>query len=222
MKKNDQLLLLDVDPQARHEHDFYQTFRWQVGALYRRLNSNLVTPSTNILEPCAGELAIAGFLREQGLSVWTNDIIKRERPLNFQLDATRSRSWDAFDRKIAADSGDARVGVGVDLSITNVPFKEAMSIVAIAYERSRLGVITLLRSTWDEPTEDRQDWLKAHEDVPQIAMPRADYRGTGSSESASHYWFLFLKNPAVATFRIKSTVTREERDELIRIYGGGH
>lgn len=209
--------LLEVDPHVRRELDFYQTFRWQVEALLRRI---VLQPHWRIVEPCAGELAIARPLRARGLSVITNDVLQRAAALDCVGDAALERTWDRF--------GD------VDLAITNMPFNAAFPIIWLACQRCRVGVISLLRTTWSEPVEDRasgadkDEWLAAHPLAAKIEMPRAKYRGTGSGDSATHAWFIWAKDPALVSAAPAPfggphmTVTRRERDELVAQFGKGH
>ena len=207
-----------LDPSARRELDFYETFRWQVGALLRRVH---FTPTMRLVEPCAGNHAITLVLQEQGLAIWSNDIVRREQPLDSQLDAADPEMW-----RFIAQKWDR-----IDIAVTNMPFRDAFRIIPVAFEHVRLGLITLLRSTWDEPVEDKatradkDEWLARHDHlIEQIAMPRADYRGTGSSESATHHWFLMVKDRSfLRGFGSPGwrTVTRRERDELIAQYGKG-
>lgn len=201
-------LLEDVgDPTRRRDDDFYETFRWQVEALLRR-----VTLPTEwlYLEPCAGNLAIAGPLRDRGLQVWSNDLVQRDAPLDSTLDARDRRLWRTVTQC---------VGRRVDLSVTNVPFDQAFGIVPVALEESRRGVITLVRCTWDEPTEERDGWLAAHPLTAKIIMPRAKYRGTSGSDSATHAWFIWATPDSGVIAKPHDVVTRGERDELVARYG---
>ncbi len=203
-----QIPLMDEigDPHARRDADFYETFRWQTEALLRRVE---LKPRWHVVEPCAGELAIARVLRDRGLKVWTNDLVPRAAPLDSTLDARTPELWDAV-----------QVFQRIDLVVTNLPFSVAFEILPGAVERANVAVISLLRSTFDEPTLDRGDWLAAHPPTAQIAMPRADYRNAGSGDSATHHWFIWANHPAFVRFS-HDTVTARERDELIALYGKG-
>jgi hypothetical protein len=219
---SEQGLLLDVDPFARRELDFYETFRWQVGALDRRL---YLKPGMRIVEPCAGNHAITRVLQEKNLSVWSNDIVTRREPLDSQLDACIPATWQFIADKWGREGQ-------LDVAITNLPFGLAFAIAPIALAFVRVAFITLLRSTWDEPVEDKatksdkDEWLARHDHLlEQITMPRADYRGDGKSESATHNWFIFAKDRSVLWGFGQPgwrTVTRRERDDLVRVYGDGH
>lgn len=191
-----QLPLLEEvgDPQARRADDFYETQVWQIEALLRRI---YIHPAMRIVEPCAGNGAISKRLLGRGFAVWSNDVVQRDFPLDSTLDASTGSLWTVVRP--------------VDIVITNVPFTLALPIVSRAVLEARLLVATLLRSTWDEPTEDRTDWLVAHPPTAQIAMPRAGYRGTAGRDSATHHWFIWAK---CMSFH-HDTVTQAERDALI-------
>jgi hypothetical protein len=197
------------DPTQRRADDFYETFRWQVEALLRRIT---LPAEWLYLEPCAGNLAIAGPLRARGLTVWANDLVQREATLDSQLDARQERLYqEVFTAQQRR----------VDLAVTNVPFGEAFDIVTRAERQTRAGVITLLRRTWDEPVEERDEWLAAHPCTAQIVMPRARYRNTESTDSATHAWFCWLRPGSGVEMKPHDVVTRRERDELVAQFGSG-
>lgn len=206
-----QLPLIDEigDPTRRRDGDFYETFRWQVEALLRRV---ALPADWLYLEPCAGNLAIAAPLRARGLNVWANDLVQRDAPLDSVIDA---RSPRLYEEVLTASQR------RVDLAVTNVPFSEAFEIVVQAERHARVGVITLLRRTWDEPVEERDEWLAAHPCSAQIVMPRAKYRNTESTDSATHAWFVWLRPGSGGVVKPHDVVTRRERDELIGVFGAG-
>jgi hypothetical protein len=197
------------DPTRRRDDDFYETFRWQVEALLRRVT---LPADWLYVEPCAGNLAIVAPLRARGLMVWANDLVQRDAPLDSQRDARSSRLYEEI---LASQQR------RVDLAITNVPFGEAFAIVVEAERQARVGVITLLRRTWDEPVEERDEWLAAHPCTAQIVMPRAKYRNTDSTDSATHAWFVWARPGSGVSAKPHDVVTRRERDELVATYGGG-
>jgi hypothetical protein len=218
---SEQGLLLDVDPNARREDDFYETFRWQTGALLRRIR---LSSDWRIIEPCAGEHAISAMFRDRGCLVWTNDLIARVASHDWYMDATKLESWSVFERQLE----------GIDLGVTNVPFEPAFHIVRLGVEFCRVGFITLLRTTWDEPVEDRasgenkDEWLARYPPAAKVQQPRAKYRGTSSSDSATHAWFIWERVPGTLVSQEPApfggphmTVTRRERDELVALYGKG-
>ncbi len=173
------------DPQTRREGDFYETRRWQMAVLLTRVH---LDPSWTYVEPAAGNGAIVKMLQAQRLQkVWTNDVVQREMPLLSTADATDPATW----RRMRDAMGH------IDVTLTNMPFVLAFPMIQLAVEYSRRAVIALLRRTWDEPTIERNEWLAAHPCTAQIVPPRADYRGTGSGESATHAWFIWAKDRSI-------------------------
>lgn len=208
--------LLEVDPFARRDEDFYGTPRWMTKALLRRLP---VRPGWRVCEPCAGDGAILRAL-PAGLAVVTNDIVPRGALVpDFLLDATKRSAWDAF----------LRTGP-IDLTITNPPFDEAIrdnafsddveGIVPRALEASRVGVAMLLRITWLEPTDIRGPWLREHPPAKVIVLPRHNFRGTKSTDSATAAWVVWdVGNEWGGQWQPFDVVTKSERDDLIAQYG---
>lgn len=194
--------LLDVDPYARHDDDFYATPRWMVRALLRRIYlANWV-----VMEPCCGDGAIVRALPEH-LQVVTNDIVARE-PMtpDYLLDARTPAAWKVF-----------AAGRPIDLTLTNTPFDVAIDIVQQALRHSRVGVVSLQRCTWIEPTDDRGPWLAKHPPDAQIIMPRWNFRsvdGKGGVDSAPASWFVWNKQVQIVPPGIH-VVTKDERDELM-------
>ena len=210
----EQGLLLDVDPNARHDEDFYRTPEWQTRALLRRLPS---LRGLRVFEPCAGDGAIVGCF-EPGTHVITNDIVQRgDFVPDFLLDATHQGHWEYFDR----------FDRGIDLVITNPPFDRMLWIVRYSVAGARRGVAMLARLSWLEPViekfsgEDRGAWMHVHPPHRLIVMPRHDYRGNGATDSVTSAWMIWntdhqqpLVQPGI------DVVTKKERDELIIIDSG--
>lgn len=176
---------------ARHVLDFYETKPWQVEALLHRVR---LRPRWIYYEPVAGNGAIVRPLRARGLTVRTNDVVARALPLDTVLDATTPEAWRG----------------PIDVVISNFPFDQAFDIVPLALAAARVAVMVLLRSTWDEPTKRRADWLAAHPPTAQIAMPREQYRQVKGTDAATHHWFVWAKVPGVVPFH-HDTVTWDER-----------
>src|SRR5688572_23630824 len=180
---------------VRRPHDFYETPRWQLEALLCRVP---LPPGTCVIEPCAGNGALAVPLVEHGYRVWANDLIERPAyALDSELDATQRASWEAIRRETP-----------IQAVVANLPFARALPILALAVEFAPF-VATILRRTWDEPTHDRGPWLAAHPCTGQIVLPRHSYRGKGS-DSTTTAWFLWdrsgwLRQPF-------DVVTKQERD----------
>lgn len=195
--------LLDVDPSARRDEDFYATPQWMTRALLRRI----YLAKWTVLEPCCGNGAIVRALAPcDYVTVVTNDIVERDFLPDFLLDARRADSWNAFATAHA-----------IDLTLTNPPFDASFEMAQHAVRHSRQGVILLQRCTWIEPTDDRGPWLAKHPPDAQIIMPRWNFRsrdGKGGGDSAPASWFIWNKAMQLCKPGIH-VVTKAERDELI-------
>jgi hypothetical protein len=203
-----QIALLDDvgNPEARRDHDFYETPSWQTRALLRRLN--ITGP---VIECCAGRGAISMLLVKQHRGpVIVNEPFEQHQwtladttyGTPFTLDATRPEAWATFP--------------WVDWVVTNPPFNLADKIVPLAHRHARVGVAMLLRLSWFEPTAARSEFLEAHPPTAIISMPRYKYRKVGSGDSVTTGWFIWTKEP-YASIAENSVVTRKERDELIAL-----
>lgn len=186
-----QMPLLDVDPAARREHDFYETPSWMTDALVDRLRL-----SGRVLECCAGLGAIA-LAMPYTVEVITNEPYQ-QLAADYRLDATRPESWAQFP--------------AVEWVISNPPFNLASAIVPLALEHAKVGVAMVLRLSWFEPTEDRDTFLEAHPPTAIIAMPRHNFRGTASTDSVTSAWFVWAKDGGIDN----GVVTKGERDVWIR------
>lgn len=193
--------LLDVDPAARHDEDFYATPTWQTRALDAR--RPLLDWGGLHVEPCVGDGAIVRALNP-ALPFVTNDLVQRGDMLpDFLLDARRPETWTAF----------AHAG-RLDVVISNLPFDVAFDVAPLAYDAAGIGLVLLLRLSWLEPTEDRGPWLKAYPPTRVIVLPRTDYRGNGKTDSVTSAWMLWAKQPWFCDPGFE-VVTKDERDELI-------
>lgn len=195
------------DPRGRRDDDFYRTPVFQTQILLRRLPI-LSTVRLSVFEPCAGDGAIALNLPRQ-LDVVTNDIVQRD-PLipDFLLDARKVESWAKFER----------LGK-FDVVPSNPPFNEAFDIIGHSIKRARIGVAMLLRLSWVEPTEERNEWLAAHPPTRMIVMPRYDYRQNGKTDSVTSAWFMWDLCGGTFCQPGIEIVSLAERDELIARYG---
>lgn len=199
----DQQALFEVDPHVRRDEDFYATPRFQLEMLLSRL---AIRPG-RVIEPAAGDGAIVRPLCGHGFSVWANDIVDRGCPLDSQMDASRPEFWDLVSAHAFDD--DAAV-------ITNLPFNVAFSILQHAVRFMPI-VCTILRRTFDEPTEERNEWLAANPTAGQIVMPRYQYRQNGSTDSTTTAWFIWSSIRNVV--KPHDVVTLAERDRLIAKWG---
>lgn len=199
----DQSLLFEgLDPTARHEGDFYATPRFQLEMLLSRLSFR----PARVIEPAAGNLAIVTPLRKSGIEVWANDLVKRDEPLDSVMDAKHSAFWATAMNQGFSDA----------VVITNLPFNEAAPILFWAIRFCRV-VCTILRVTFDEPTEDRNEWLAANPLAGRVVMPRYSYRKNGSGDSTTTAWHIWSSIPNVV--KPHDVVTLAERDRLIAKYG---
>lgn len=198
----------NVDTSVRRDDDFYETPRWMVEALLRRIT---IPATSRLFEPAAGKGAIVRPLRERGYEVITNDLRRRE-PFALDLDcgdAGRPLVWDIVRQRFGH----------IDVSISNLPFDEAFPIVQLAAAYSRLGMAKLLRISFVEPTKERGPWLAKFPPARQIVLPRYSFRGEGS-DMATCCWFVWNIGCELAAPGV-DVVTWQERDELIALYGRG-
>ena len=205
---SEQLALLDVDPHAPRDYEAYWTPRWQTEALLRRI---ALPRGAHVVEPMAGTGAIADVLEARQVhSVWRNDLIQRDVPLDSTLDATLRDTW------VILAAGP------IDAVITNVAFSLALAMLEHAVLFSPF-VATILRRTWDEPAEDkatghdRGAWLATHPCSAQIVLPRYSYRGTGDTDGVTTAWFIWDRAGYVR--QPFDVVTKAERDALIAEFG---
>lgn len=165
-----------ADTGVRSEGDFYETPAFQTRSL---LTFHPVIRGSTVLECCSGRDAITRVLRaEAGCTVHTNDIDPRH-PAETHFDATNGNYW-------------MHHAPAIDWVVTNLPFNIAIKILPLALMHARLGVATVLLKSFDEPTEDRGEWLHAYPWTRKICQPRHSYRGTGSPSMASD-WFIWEK-----------------------------
>jgi predicted RNA methylase len=115
-----------VDDGQRNAYDYYPTPGFMTRSL---LHFHPAIEGAWVLEPCAGNGAIANVLRDAGCGVYENDIDPRHRRPD-TYDATAADYWSRMQR--------ARC----DWVITNPPFNVALQIGS---------------STWGEWANHRRD-----------------------------------------------------------------
>lgn len=189
--------LLEIDPAVRRAFDYYPTPAWMTLALLDRAKP------VNVLEPCAGELAIAKVLKAHYEPVgWveSNDL-NPAMPTDTHCDAATPEYWAAIDK---------RTHNRPVWGVTNVPFNLADAIVPLAV-RTLPYFATILRLSWLEPAERRGDFLRSYPPKQIIVMPRHDFNGRGQTDSVTSAWFVWGLYPMTAI----SIVTKAERDALI-------
>lgn len=168
---------------ARKELDAYMSPEWAAEALLERLPS--ISPHHTILEPCAGEGAIASVFRQHGHDVVTVDI-DESRDVDVYADMADPLSW-----------GWLTAGTHFDWIITNPPFNQAHLIVPLALEHARVGVAMLLRLSFLEPTKNREAFLVCYPPQKQIVLPRISFTGDGKTDTVTCAWLVWLKIPAI-------------------------
>jgi hypothetical protein len=191
--------LMDVDPSVRRAFDYYPTPQWMTRALMRR-----IAKPHNVIEPCAGQLAIVNVLRSTGYYggfIESNDM-DPSTPCDTHQDAAREEYWRGLTMR--RDNRPEWV-------VTNVPFDLADQIVPLAV-RHVGKVATVLRLSWLEPTAARQRFLAEHPPTQLVVMPRWDFKGRGATDSVTSAWFVWELGYQSRGIEI---VTKDERDELI-------
>ncbi|MPZ20105.1 MAG: hypothetical protein GEV06_19640, partial [Luteitalea sp.] len=170
--------LLELDPSVRRAFDYYPTPAWMTRALLRRVHP------FDVLEPCAGQLAIVKVLAAERPSatgfIESNDL-DPATPTDTHLDAARSEYW----RDIAGRTHNRPYW-----GVTNVPFDLADAIVPLAVQTLPCFA-TILRLSWLEPTAARQRFLSANPPRTVIVMPRHDFKGRGQTDSVTSAWFVW-------------------------------
>lgn len=159
----------------RKKFDQYYTPTLAVKQFLSSLDFSL---SGSILEPCNGEGAISRELKEIGCKVISNDL-DLNNPATYHLDLSLPENWDAIE--------------DADFVVTNPPFSLAPTIVKLAYQKAKKGVIALLRLSFVEPCQNRVEFLLAHPPDQMLITPRISFLGKGT-DSTTTAWFIWLKD----------------------------
>lgn len=149
-----------------------------------------VTIAGTIYEPCVGNGAI---VRASGVghgypNQWlTNDLDPRW-PADTQLDATVEPAWHPG-------------GDGIDWTVSNPPFTQAVGIITPALRVSRIGVAMHLRISIHEVLKEgpRRTWFNEHPPTGILFLPRFAYQrskktGVWTQDSACACWVIWLKD----------------------------
>lgn len=168
---------------ARRCHDAYMTPEWAAQELLARLPS--ISPHHTVLEPCAGDGAIANVFTLAGHNVVTVDI-DENKTVDVYADMADPVSW-----------GWLTAGAHFDWIITNPPFNQAHLIVPLALEHARVGVAMLLRLSFLEPTKKREAFLACYPPQAQIVLPRISFTGDGKTDTVTCGWLVWLKTGKV-------------------------
>lgn len=169
-----------ADDGSRSEGDFYETPAWMTRSL---LTFHPAIRGTRVLECCAGRGAITRVLREEAdCTVVENDIDPQHGRM-FRCDMTTLDGW-----RVLQTLGP------FDYVVTNLPFNLAIDIIRPGLLVPRKAFITVLLKSFDEPTQDRGEWLAQHPWTRKINQPRHAFRGAGSPSMASD-WFIWEREP---------------------------
>jgi len=158
----------------RRKFDFYATPGKATRKLLEYCPELLL--SRVVIEPCAGDMAIASILKEFYKVVLTNDIDPSQKGCDFY--------------------GDAKL-VDTDPSsviITNPPFNQAIEIVSNFVGQGCPSAF-LLRLSFLEPTEKRGDWLKQNPPAGLIILPRISFTNDGKTDSVTCAWMVWNVEP---------------------------
>lgn len=192
--------------------DRYYTPAWAVEAICERLDTEgRPLAGLRVLEPCAGDGAIAAVLRRRGAEVVTGD---------FDPEVSVDHRWDfpAVVRELGADGFERAYG-RFDLLVTNPPYSTPTTSAADVVRAARQvaeTVICLLRIAWLDVADEREDLLA--DDFPGsiVSLPRVGYRKPGEEEmGGSQYpsgWMGWGRQ-----LPRSGAVKKSERDRWIRV-----
>lgn len=160
---------------SRRPGDRYLTPDWATAALLQavpELGGEL------LIDPCCGDARMAKQVRSRFRGMLLNDIDPAAQAAGFHLDAARAESWAQW-LSLA----------GVGWVVTNPPFSHAG---AIAWHALQAGhhLALLLRITFLEPTQARS-WLTHRPPTAMVVLPRIDFIGAGTVDSATYAWLLW-------------------------------
>lgn len=154
------------------ELDQYFTPKWVTEELL------LVIPSiasSKTFEPCAGLGGISKVISASH----TNDLDK-SFDTNTHEDATNRLAWERFPT--------------CDWVVTNPPYANdaGFKILRHAYAHAKLGVAFLMRLSFLEPTQHRQEWLYNNPPDLMIVLPRVRFIGK-TPDFVTSAWFVWYK-----------------------------
>lgn len=148
-----------------------------------------------IVEPCVGGGALvdglAKYWHGTDRDVITGDF--RDVAADWQGDWTsRPKHW-RWNRDVKARLA------GAGLVLTNPPFSLAREIVEASWRHCpRATVAILQRSGFYEPTDDRGDWLRAHNPdrivIGRCEFFRPDGSSAGKGDSTAYEWYVWGPN----------------------------
>lgn len=176
----------------RRKNDYYPTPEGAARVLRTRMGWN---DNLRYAEPCVGDGALV-----RGLGVkpqWSNDI---------------DPAWQATYHFDAADSPLPAAG----WIITNPPFSRAYEILTNSWSRADAGVAFLLRLSFLEPTNKRQEFLCIHPPDKLLVLPRLSFTGDGKTDSVTCAWVIWDHYERRVWPTSIQVVSKEELNEQMR------
>lgn len=165
----------------RRVNDFYPTPSNATKALLKRI------PFTNrqtVIEPCAGKHAIT---KELGFRYTYTCDIDPLMEVNLVADMSQVQGWQKAQKTF---------GHPFEWVITNPPFNCAIDFAQHGWEYCTVGMALLLRLSFLEPTEKRQQWLMKNPPHQLIVLPRISFTEDGKTDSVTCAWMVWYKNTA--------------------------
>ncbi len=135
------------------------------------------------LDCCAGEVSSAKVLAEKTrLRVITNNI-NPDLSTDYHQDVSIQVGWQRLP--------------DVNWVISTPPYSKAPTIIPLAYEKVKTGIIMLLKLSYLEPCQDRVEWLIEQPPTKLICIPQILSSNKRDSDSTALAWFVWLKDPSI-------------------------
>lgn len=154
---------------TRRARDFYETPGYFVEQLIARIPDLHQPHGVCVLEPCAGDGAIARYFPDCD----TNDL-DEDRPAHFHFDSSEpypvDEPWDWI--------------------ISNPPFNAALGVIRTAVATG-IPTAMLLRISFLEPTRDRVEFLTKNPPTGLIYLPRYSFTQNGKSDMSTVMWAIW-------------------------------
>lgn len=167
----------------RRVNDFYPTPSWATEVLLKRIP---LLDGHTVIEPCAGKHDITKRLSSK--FIFTCDIDPKME-VNLVTDMSTAEGWEQAMTQTRQRWGREYV----DWTITNPPFNCAIDFAKHGFANSKIGMALLLRLTFLEPVNKREQWLKSHPPDQLIVLPRISFTGDGKHDSVTCAWMVWHK-----------------------------
>ncbi len=188
--------------------DRYYTPAWAVEALCERHD----VAGRRVLEPCAGDGGIASVLRRRGAGVVTGDA---------DSGVSTDHRWDfpALVRELGGAGFKAHFG-RFDLVITNPPYSTPTTTAADVIRAALLVapvVVCLLRTSWLDVVDEREDLLIERFPAWLLSLPRVGYRQPGQVGEVRGSQYPSAWMGWGAGLPRSGAVSKQERDRWLRL-----